>query len=204
MIINIQDIETKYINVAAHTDKNTNMQKLLANFTNFERLDATVAEDYTIALSVSHYRALSSMKAPCTILEDDCIYYDFQNTVEIPDDADILFLGVWKDIPRPFRSGKFVPAYEKSSDGLLKVYSMIGSHAIMYVSDKGRNIALKAYEMAIRAEIPNDIILSRALPFLNVYAFSKPIFAQTSMYEDSAVELSEQTGKDLPINLSKL
>lgn len=198
---NIQTIQTKYINVATDVAKNANMQKLLANFENFERLDATVLPNVILALSYSHHRALSSMSVPCIVLEDDCVEYAFRDTVEIPDDADIIFLGAWKDIPKPFKSGKYVPAYEKVSDDLVRVYSMLGSHAIMYVSDKGREVALKAYEMAIRTEAWNDVVLSRTLPFINAYAFTKPLFAQTSMYQETAIDLEECSGEDVPITV---
>lgn len=199
MLIHIPDIQTKYINVATDVAKNRNMQKLLANFKNFERLDATVLPNVILALSYSHHRALSSMEAPCIILEDDCVEYEFRDTVEIPSDADILFLGAWKDVPKPFRSGKFVPAYEKVTDDVLRLYSMLGSHAIMYVSERGRDAALKAYEMAIRTEVWNDVMLSRTLPFLNAYVLSKPLFAQTSMYDETAIDLEECFGDDVLI-----
>lgn len=195
--ISILDIQTKYINIAADREKNKNMQKILTNFSNHDRLEATVLPNTILALAYSHYRALSSMEAPCIILEDDCIWYEFRDTVEIPSDADILFLGIFKDVPKPFKSGKFVPAFEKISPDLARVYSMLGSHAIMYVSDRGRDAALKAYEMAIRTEAWNDVVLSRTLPFLNAYALIKPLFAQTSMYDQSYGELGQSVGEDV-------
>ena len=199
-IMHLQAIQTKYINLFDDKTKDLRMQQLLKDFKYASRHEATKLDNQILALSYSHYRALSSMEAPCIILEDDCIEYDFKDTVAIPADADILFLGAWKNIPKPFKSGKYVPAYEKVSEDVVRAYSMLGSHAIMYVSDKGREVALKAYEMAIKTEVWNDVMLSRTLPFLNAYALVKPVFGQTSMYQESMVDLDQVlVGEDVPI-----
>jgi hypothetical protein len=189
---NLKEIPVRYINLLQDTDKNIKMISLLDGYEDVERVDATYIPDNKIlALSMSQERSLRSLPTPGLILEDDCEKFYYRDELEVPDDADIVFLGIWQPERPAFRNGKMVPAYESIDRDWVKVYNMVGSHAIMYVSDKGKDIALKAYELSVRTGLWNDIVLSRALPFINAYAPKYPLFYQTSMEKESRVDYTQ-------------
>jgi hypothetical protein len=192
MIVNLQEIHTRYINLQQDVAKNDKMIQMLSNNKDFLRVDATYIDGNSIlALSKSQRKALESLPVPGVILEDDCVKFNYLEEIDVPDDADIVFLGIWKPERPLFNSGDMIPSYEEYNKDWVRVYSMVGSHAIMYVSDKGKDVALKAYDLAIRTGLWNDIVLSRALPFINTYALKKPIFYQTSMEQETKVLYTE-------------
>ena len=188
MLIDLYETHTRYINLTSDINKNLAMQELLKDFTKCERVDAVFGDNKILALTKSHKKALKDLTTPGIVLEDDCVPFKKVRHLDVPDDADIVFLGIWKADRPVFRNGVWIPPYEEVSDELVRVYSMLGSHAIMYTSEKGKAIALEAYELAIRTEAWNDVILSRVLPYIKAYAPKKPVFAQTSMYDESAIE----------------
>lgn len=184
MLIDITKIPVSYINLKKDYAKNLAMQDLLGQFDNVNRIEATYIKDNAVkALAMSQKEAVQSITTPGIVLEDDCIKANFRTTIEVPNDADIVFLGIW-DVDSPaIPSGKYLPAWVGYNDDLVKVNSMNGSHAILFVSELGKMIAERAYDVAAQTELWNDAILNRVLPFINAYALRKPIFAQTSQLE---------------------
>lgn len=190
MLIDITKIPVSYINLEKDYVKDIAMQDLLGQFENVKRINATYIKDNAVkALAISQKEAVKSISVPGLVLEDDCVRSNFRTTIEVPDDADIVFLGVW-DVANPaIPSGKYLPAWVGYNDDLVKVNSMYGSHAILYTSELGKTIAERAYEVSSQTEVWNDSILNRVLPFINAYALRKPIFAQTSQLQHTNIEL---------------
>lgn len=182
-----------YINLDKDYAKNANMQDMLGQFSNVTRVEAEYIKDDAIwALAKSQKKAIDALSVPGIILEDDCVKANFKSELNVPDDADIVFLGIW-DMKRPaINSGKYLPAYENYNEDFVRVYSMSGSHAIMFVSETGKNIASQAYEVASRTGLWNDAILNRALPFIKAYAPKYPIFKQTSQLELTDIVYSDE------------
>ena len=193
MRVNLKNIPVRYINLLQDKDKNVKMRNLLDGYQNVVRIDAKYIEDNKIlALSMSQKIAIESLSTPGFILEDDCEKLYYREEIEVPDDADIVFLGIWKPERPAFNIGNIIPSYEIVNEDLVRVYNMTGSHAIMYVSDKGKELATAAYDIAIRTELWNDVVLNRILPFINAYALRKPIFYQTSMEKETRIEYSSE------------
>lgn len=214
MQIDITQIPVAYINLERDYMKNMQMQSMLTDFSNVIRINATyIQDDPVTALAMSQSEAIGSITVPGLILEDDCVPANYRTQIEVPDDADIVFLGIW-DIEKPaIPSGYPLPAYEIYNEDLVKVYSMQGSHAILFVSELGKQIGQRAYEIATTTKLWNDSILKLALPFINAYALRQPIFAQTSNLELTNIsydaefvmpELSEEELISTPADLENL
>jgi hypothetical protein len=187
--LDLRNVPTSYINISEDWDKRVQAEYLLREFKDVSRVNAIKLDNKILALSMSQEKALlANTSVPCLVLEDDCTEYDMQFEIDIPDDADIVFLGIWDMDEFVFKTGSPIPPYEKLDDNWHRVYNMLGSHAILYVSEIGRSVALKAYDLAIKTEFWNDVVLGRALPFINAYALKKPIFYQTSMIKSSKIE----------------
>lgn len=181
MLIDLTKIPVAYINLDKDFAKRSKMEELLSGYKDVTRIEATYIKDNGVkALAESQKAAVASISVPGLVLEDDCVKANYRTTINVPDDADIVFLGIWQ-LERPaIPSGKYLPAYESINEEIARVYTMHGSHAILYVSELGKKIASQAYEIASRTELWNDAILNRALPFIKAYAVKQPIFYQTS------------------------
>lgn len=184
MLIDITQIPVSYINLNKDYAKNTKMQDMLSQFSDVTRVEAEYIRDNAVlALSKSQKKAIDGLSVPGIILEDDCVKATFRSELDVPDDADIVFLGIWEMTKPAIPAGKYLPAYTSVNDDWVRVFSMHGSHAIMFVSETGKRIASQAYEIASRTELWNDAILNRILPFIKAYAPKYPVFKQTSQLE---------------------
>lgn len=134
------------------------------------------------------------LKGPVLILEDDCIMSDyFNDRIGFPDNADGVYLGnsqfgVTSYNPSDkysYSSGSV--SWEPFSEHLVKLNSMMGTHAILYVSDKFKEMAKTFCQFAIDNEEVNlDIYFATGMNFFDVYALKKPPFLQTSQYQMSS------------------
>ncbi len=167
-------------------------------------LDAEIAEkvknmlgsadqaDIKLALEI-----LKTAKAPFIILEDDCsLNREFNSEVELPDDVDSLYLGISHWGRYLNHSGPYVH-YTQYSDEVVRVYNMLATHAIAYLSDYYVDVCKRiAYHSGYEVENHLDIGFAEVHKLYNVYSFDEPIFRQ---YEWSAVT----TGKLSSVSYNK-
>ena len=116
---------------------------------------------------------------PFIVFEDDCVIKNFQPEIEIPDDADAVYLGVSSWGRMNSHSGPFVQ-YQEVEDGLLRVYNMLGAHAILYLNSDYISLCSKISEQAFHIADHQDIGFAEIQRYFNVYAFDDPMFYQTS------------------------
>jgi hypothetical protein len=193
MKIHIPSVQTVYINLPEHHEKNESMKSLLESFTNVTRIDGVKHEVTIAGISLAHRNALEVYdKPPILVLEDDCIPYNMVEDIEVPDDADIVFLGIWsytEGFTYYDDAGKAYPNYEVINKEVSRVYRMISGHAVMFTSDYGLELAKKVYKFASIRELWQDMFLSQTLGYANAYALNKPVFAQTSMHKQTWTEI---------------
>ena len=181
MKIDIRDIPTYFINLDNDVDKYTSTMSLLQylEFKDVNRFPGIKSER---GCERSHHKLLSdkTIPTPCLVLEDDILFTGNDNfVIDIPDDADALYLGLseW---------GRFLnflgPGwvhYEKVDDHLVRILNGLSAHAIIYLNEEYRSVArriahwhgyvnLSAFDMGI-ADIQR---------YYNVYAVDVPIFKQ--------------------------
>lgn len=211
MLIDITKLPTYYINLDEKPDRRKKMDRLFVDygFTNVRRFQGEKAGK-RVGCSMSHAALLKQVIKnniyPCLILEDDLEIYKFIKTIEVPDDADAMYLGFsrygWnhnKDEPFP-KSLKIT----ELNDEYHRVYNMLARHAIIHFNP--------AYDQAC-VDIMNkfiddpekykagDVSISRLHPEYKVYALNDPIFYQDdsgtrgltkrSLYECEYVEMDK-------------
>lgn len=130
-------------------------------------------------------------RLPLLVFEDDaaCVGDAAALPAPPPSDADILYLGTNTNgcLPnRPEYSGVFG---HRSFEGLAlarghdahyhRLFSMVQAHAILYLTERGREGFMAALTKARRRGQPLDVMFSYAMPDLNVYAVAKPLFIET-------------------------
>lgn len=200
MKLNLLDLPVYYVNLDEEVEKKERTETLLKDlrFKNVNRLPAIKHEaGRIIGCARSHYEILKTQKAPFIILEDDCsLNKEFDPEVELPDDADALYLGISHWGRYLNHSGPYVH-YQRYSDEIVRVYNMLATHAICYISDTYTDVCKRiAYHCGYEVENHLDIGFAEVHKLYNVYSFDEPVFRQ---YEWSAVT----TGKLSKVAYSK-
>lgn len=188
MIVDITQLTTYYINLEEKQDRRKKMEKLLQDneFSNFKRFDARKAGK-RVGCSVSHslllQKIIENNSYPCLILEDDLEVYNFKKIIEVPDDADAMYLGFsrygWNhNQDEPFSKSLKVT---ELSDDYHRVYNMLARHAIIHFSPIYDQVCVDAMNKFIADPSTykaGDVSISRFHPEYKVYALNDPIFYQ--------------------------
>lgn len=188
MKLNLTDIPVYYVNLEGEDVKRENTESMLKNlgFKYVHRFDAIRHEaGRIIGCARSHYEILKNEKPPFIILEDDCaLNTEFVSEIEVPDNADALYLGISHWGRYLNHSGPYVHC-TKVDDNIVRVHNMLATHAIMYLSDSYTEMCKRvAYHFGYEVENHLDIGFAEIHKFFNVYSFDEPLFRQ---YEWSAV-----------------
>lgn len=182
MKIYLPDIPVFYINMDKDTEKRKHMEKNLSKlgFKNVTRIKAIESKDGKVGLSKSQNLALSQIKPPFIIFEDDADPKYFKDEIEVPDDADAVYLGnsQWAQIGR--RSGFYlkythVPDYKR----VYRIYNMLASHAILYLTEDYVKMCQRTTKYCGEVyPMPMDIPFATIQRYFNVYTIDKPLFVQ--------------------------
>ena len=188
MKLNLTDIPVYYVNLEGEDVKRENTESMLKDlgFKYVHRFDAIRHEaGRIIGCARSHYEILKNEKPPFIILEDDCaLNKEFVSEIEVPDNADALYLGISHWGRYLNHSGPYVHC-TKVDDNIVRVHNMLATHAIMYLSDSYTEMCKRvAYHFGYEVENHLDIGFAELHKFFNVYSFDEPLFRQ---YEWSAV-----------------
>jgi hypothetical protein len=186
-LINITNIPAVYINLEKHKEKNDSMCNLLSSvgFKTIERIEGVLDVENSVAgCSKAHYKALSSFKAPFVLFEDDCVLFD-QNTIteiEIPDNADALYLGISSWGRMNGHNGFYLQYDEfEEQSNLLRIYNMLGGHSVIYLTEDYRKMCEKvSYHAGYVIKDYQDVGFAEIQKFFNVYSLNYPMFYQTS------------------------
>jgi hypothetical protein len=154
-ILDITKIPAVYINLKKHKEKNDSMYNLLSSvgFETIERIEGVLDTENSVAgCSKAHHKALSSFKTPFVLFEDDCVLFE-QNKVtqiEIPDDADALYLGI-SSWGRMNGHNGFYLQYDEFQEhpNLVRIYNMLGGHSVIYLTEDYRKMCEKVLIMLV-------------------------------------------------------
>lgn len=128
---------------------------------------------------------------PFIILEDDCAFFTKYDQIEIPDTADVLYLGVslWTyphnidtlySVYRPDIVYNSMDTIESYNNTLVRIKGMTGGHAILYISrDFIRTFIEKMTDISkYIPDLPHDLLFSSLHPLFNVFGLKQPMFYQ--------------------------
>ena len=114
---------------------------------------------------------------PFAILEDDvkknC---DFPSDIEIPDDTDILYIGLSRCGMNNNEAGTV--CFKNINDNIIKIYNMLSLHGIIICSMRGLLSIQKCMLEGYFKNIIWDIFTAQIQPYLNVYALKNPLVYQ--------------------------
>ena len=193
MKIKLNELNVLYVNMDKDVDRDKQVNRMFKNFgfTKVSRIPGISTPDwYFNGNNQSMLNALSRYdKEPIIIFEDDAFPYKFVNEIDIPDDADAIWLGFskwgvnFKDPeldPATDQGFKYEPVPEYPH--LSKVFGCLTGHAILFISERFVNKAIDSIKSELdqkeRKVNAYDLILGRLQPSYNVYTFNIPIFCQ--------------------------
>ena len=115
---------------------------------------------------------------PFVIFEDDVKKYnDFPANIEIPDDTDILYIGL-SNCGMEKKKHCNTVCSKNINDNIIKVYNMLSLHGIIVCSIRGLLSLQKCFLESYFKNKIWDIYTAQIQPYLNVYALKKPLVYQ--------------------------
>ena len=216
--IKLRELDYYYINLAEHKDRSAG---LLGRLNKVKipsgrvtrvlgiRKEGIPQDSVYIGCFNSQLKALKlavKRNKPFVILEDDAMINRFPDTIEIPDDAHSVYLGLsdWALNPQSkvnLASYKGL-IYDNINSEIAQVYNMLSSHAIAYfdmdyvnlligILDKNLNegsmIASASQKIPMSyyggTTLPCDVIMANSQYTSKVYALRDPIFYQDEKHE---------------------
>lgn len=146
------------------------------------RVAGGLHEDSRVGCSLGHLSALSKSNPPFIVLEDDSQIKDFIPVIEVPDDADAVYLcnHKWGNLPED-RTYPIPSRFEKV-DGYTDLYRLLNmstTTAILYLSTSYVKHTLDVIHnnTVIRPDY-HDIDLAIDMPKFKVYGYDSPMFYQ--------------------------
>jgi len=194
MKINLKNIPVVYINMDKDTDRNESMKSLIDTFgfTKHSRSSGEYVQgDSLKGCATSHYNILSQITTKTIILEDDCKINNNTSTIEVPDDADAVYLGLsaWGYLKDNSKPGNYLFEQVKDFPGVYKVNGMLATHAILYISKEYIKTCERIAKFSMDNSVHVDQGFARVQRYFNVYAIDKPIFYQSSNFDATRIKL---------------
>lgn len=152
----------------------------------FEGIKGTDSRSHDSAAAegcaASHLSILENNKPPFIILEDDAVEKLFRPQIEVPDNADILYLGNSSWGRFDGRSGPFVHLEKLKNpyEGMLRIYNMLSTHAMLFVTQEAVDMFIKIALHFSQVANHLDMGYAEIHKYFNIYAFDDPMFFQSS------------------------
>jgi len=143
-------------------------------------------------LAIAERELIGGMRHPFIIVEDDVGIMTDSDSVDVPDDADALYLGVskwiyphkYETLGRGFHIQENSPTYVKEcgSGSVTRILGMTGGHAILFINPEYVRQFIAALTARLPFSTPHDLVYATMHPKFNVYALKNPMF-----YQDAAL-----------------
>ena len=183
MKINLRNINTYYINLDDDVERRQKTESILnrLNFSSVTRIPGIKTDDGKVGCARSQHMVLSdeSISTPFLLLEDDIVFMDNHDfDIEVPDDADALFLGVSQWARYLNFSGPFLH-YKKVDKKIVQVYNMLSGHAVIYFSEEYRQVCSRISKYCGYQLMDHmDNGYAEIQKYYNVYSLDIPLFKQ--------------------------
>lgn len=190
--LDLRKLPTKLINLDSHTDRLTKVSNRLSELgITFDRFSAISHERGIVGCGQSHLEVISNIKPETLVLEDDVVPTEwFRPVVEIPDEADALYLGnsIWGYHERSWpkssiRNIQVTP----HSENLVRVHNMCSTHAIIYMKQTYIDAVVEMTERCLANDTPFDLGLAKLHSSFTIFASSMPMFYQEDLPNDTLV-----------------
>jgi hypothetical protein len=158
-------------------------------------------------VSEAHLAAMEFSKqfnGPFLVLEDDLELGAFNYMINVPDNADAVYLGTMPhglnfEAAYPVYAGRpangitvnVVPDVYSENLKIYRVLSMTGGQSILYTTDVFRTIVENSCKWGIEQNMCHDTYLATVQRLAYVYAYNQPMFINKSCRWDSTFTLEQ-------------
>jgi len=216
MIIDLRTIPILYMNMdddpRRYRDMNLLFDDLIQDhgFTrdNIYRIPGTTRNPVKAnGVSEAHLAAIKFSRqfdGPCLILEDDLELASFHTIIDVPDNANAVYLGnmqhgldfagpypVYPETPYNGISVNVVPDVYPENKDVYRVLSMSGGQSILYIDDVYRTIVENSCKWGIEQDSCHDTYLAICQRLAYVYAYNQPMFINKTCRWDSTFMLEQ-------------
>ncbi len=166
-------------------------QRLLdVGYSNIEFVRSIPAESGTNSLTLTNItifeKELKGDK-PFLVIEDDCQVYHMHSKLHIPDDADVVYLGV-SDWVYPHSYETLGKGYHIRPNGpgdstdctetMTRIRGFTGGHAILFLNREYIRQFCTRMRPLLPQTIAHDLVFATMHSSFNVYALKKPMYYQ--------------------------
>lgn len=188
MKVKLTQIPAYYINLHKDTKNNKSMKKLLNSlgFVKVKRCPGFIEKTHALGCGMAHQNVLLSMSrqdSPFLLFEDDIELTHFDHIIDIPDDADAVYLGVSKmGIINGKDREELLVSSVGSYENMYRIYNMLAAHAILYLNMDYVRSASRHIQKNIDRGEAHDIGLAEHMKDWKVYCLDKPMFIQSKKF----------------------
>ncbi len=188
MEIDLRRCETLAVSLPAEDLRRASVSALCQRLgLTWRMIDGIPTEPGRIGCALGHLRALRAAAGdtPTLVLEDDVAAAEgFDPILEVPDDVDAVYVGVSLygaiDLIDYVGFSNMIAA-DPVDERLVRIYNVLGAHAILYVSDRFRKASAEAILRAIAdLDREHDKEMVRLQETFRVYALRHPLFYQAN------------------------
>jgi hypothetical protein len=202
--INISDIPVYYMNMPQDVERGELLERRLLSvgFRSVTRVETELNYPKSRGVALAHKKALQEaiedFGGPFIILEDDVEFFRSPgNSIEYPDDAHALYLGVSQWGLRNGKGGLHI-AIERANNGFYRLYNMLAAHAILYTSLDYAGFILRSIDVFADMPTNQDKMRAETMKYWNVYAPTQPLMYQSGKYQkDTKFTLPGKTNRPL-------
>jgi hypothetical protein len=142
-------------------------------------------------LAILERELVGGMRRPFIIVEDDVQVFHACESIDLPENADAVYLGVskwiyphkYETLGRGFHIQENGPEHVKDASPILtRILGMTGGHAILFINPEYVRRFIAALTPRLPFSTPHDLVFATLQPEFNVFALKKPLF-----YQDSAL-----------------
>jgi GR25 family glycosyltransferase involved in LPS biosynthesis len=217
MLINPFKIPVYYINLDEDTERNIAVVKRLKNYGFSQDLVSRISgirkpgipqDSVFIGCFHSQLKALKeglSKGVPFMVLEDDVVVNQIPEILDLPEDTDVLYVGVssWAFTPESEMNlathGRIIK--DRFNNDLVRIFNMLSSHAILYVNMEYVQALVDELEKNLDGipimsnnlgtpmryyngiQLPVDVIMANQQYKGKAYALRNPIFYQDDKHK---------------------
>ena len=188
VIIDLKDIQYYYLTCDTNSSRATHIRDIFSNY-KLKEINPILGINKFKSGAIGYSRMIDmglrnqkhdSKFQPFALIEDDVSILNDINTISVPDNTDILYIGnsIWGVNDTNSLVGKPIVYYKNYNDELVKVYNMLSTHGIVVVSSNGANMLQKGLLESFYKNKPYDVYIAVQQPYYNCYALRKPFVYQ--------------------------
>tara|TARA_Y100000310_G_C20669761_1_gene809604 strand:+ start:813 stop:1412 length:600 start_codon:yes stop_codon:yes gene_type:complete len=196
--LDLRKLPTKLINLDSQPDRLRMVASRLGELgITFDRFSAFPHQCGIVGCGQSHLEVLSNIKPKTLVFEDDVVPTEwFQPIVEVPEEADALYLGnsIWGYHESLWPVGS-VPQVKVRpySANYLRIFNMCSAHAIVYLKQEFIDAVIKMTKKCLKEDIPWDLGLAKLHSDFTILVPKNPMFYQEELREHTLVRFEPKS-----------